>query len=364
LLPELDKAFNTVMRLMCVWLMAALLLPSVSRLQAQERAVPPGFHIDSDHDGISDELEQTLLMKFVPTFKVGRGDCSNIPAEFEAEMKTPTVKEENGTIYGQVFRSNTSTQEHPEVEIHYYHLWMRDCGGHGHPLDTEHVAVLIQASDSHPSAARWKALYWYAAAHEDTVCDVSQIARASTLHAEDGGAKVWISPGKHASYLNATLCQRGCGADRCQEMVPLTPLKLINLGEIDHPMNGSTFIESTAWPLAGKMRTSNFPKTAVDRLNRLPETDIAWFNPGRHPAQGIISVSSTTEQAIANGGSNTASAISVAGDSTGNALSTAQESTGNALQKTYRKTKHGLGTSARHVGEALHVTPKKAPDPK
>jgi hypothetical protein len=28
------------------------------------------------------------------------------------------------------------------------------------------------------------------------------------------------------------------------------------------------------------------------------------------------------------------------------------------LQKSYRKTGHALGTSARHVGKALHVLPK------
>ena len=118
-----------------------------------------------------------------------------------------------------------------QVELHYYHLWRQDCGEHGHPLDTEHVAVLIQASGAIEVEATWKALYWYAAAHEQTVCDVSQIARASTLRAEDKGAQVWISPGKHASYLDARLCQRGCGADVCEAMVPLQAGRVINLGE-------------------------------------------------------------------------------------------------------------------------------------
>jgi hypothetical protein len=218
--------------------------------------------------------------------------------------------------------------------------------------------VLVRASDSDLSSAKWKAFYWYAAAHENTVCDASQIARASTLQAEVHGAKVWISPGKHASFLNETLCQRGCGADRCEAMVALLPGKLINLGEIGHPMNGSLFIRSTAWPLASKMANTNFPEGPVARLNELPETDISWFNAGRHPAQGVIAISSTTEEAIANSGQNTTSAVSIAGDSTGTAISTAGGSTGNALQKSYRNTKHALGTSAKHVGQALHVTRK------
>ena len=241
------------------------------------------------------------------------------------------------------------------AEIHYYHLWRRDCGGHGHPLDTEHVAVLVRASSMYLSTATWKAVYWYAAAHENTVCDVSQIARASTLQAEDHGATVWVSPGKHASFLNKALCERGCGADRCEDMVPLRTKVLINLGEVDHPMNGSVFVSSAAWPLTAKMSTSNFPSAPIARLRELPDSDIAWFNPGRHPAQGVIARSSSTEQAIAGSGRDTTVAISLAGDSTGDALSTAGDSTGaavsaagdstgNALDKSYRHTRHALGT--------------------
>jgi hypothetical protein len=331
---------------------------STIRMFAHNIKAGEGFHSDSDHDGISDPVEQALLEQFRPNFMVAVHDCSNLPAEFQVDLKTPEPKLENGTIYGQVFPSKESTDNAPAAEIHYYHLWKRDCGGHGHPLDTEHVAVLVRASNTNLSSATWKAVYWYAAAHENTVCDVSQIARASTLHAEDHGASVWISAGKHGSYLNETLCKRGCGADRCEEMIALAPGKLINLGESGHPMNGSHFIASSTWPLGNKMTCTNFPAAPVARLNQLQDTDIAWFNPGRHPAQGIIAISSSTEQAIAGGGHNTTSAISSAGDSTGNALSTAGDSTGNALQESYQRTKRALGTSARHVAEALHVTQK------
>ena len=318
--------------------------------------------MDSDHDGLSDALEQQLLARFMPKFMVGEEDCSVLPAEFKTGIDIPEVRADNGTIYGQAFP--VKGQAFPAkdgsdatVELHYYHLWRKDCGGHGHPLDTEHVAVLIRAAGMHPDTAAWKAVYWYAAAHENTVCDVSQLARASTLQAEDHGATVWISPGKHASYLNGTLCQRGCGADRCVRMTPLPPGKLINLGEADFPMNDALFLTSTAWPLRAKMSTSNFPAGSVARLNRLPPTDIAWFNPGRHPVQGIIANSSSTEQALATSGANTASAISVAGSSTDGALSDAGSNTGSALGKSYRGTRQALGTSVRHVGKALHLTP-------
>ena len=347
------------------WLLSAMLMgigSSTVRVTAQTARELALSETDSDHDGMSDALEQTLLIQFAPAFFIGEHDCSNVPAEFEPGMKTPHPEHENGTIYGQVFPVKNSSSGARIVEIHYYHLWRKDCGPHGHPLDTEHVAVLVRADDTNLTHTKWKAEYWYAAAHENTVCDVSQIARASTLHAEDRGAKVWVSPGKHASYLNEMLCQGGCGADRCERMVSLAPGGIINLGEAEAPMNGSTFIASTEWPLAAKMTQSNFPAEPIARLEALPDTDIAWFNAGRHPAQQVISISSnvrdSTGGAISEGGRNTSSAISIAGDSTGGALSTAEDSTGNALQKSYRNTKHGLGSAVKHVGRALHVTPK------
>ncbi|HEY4355580.1 MAG TPA: hypothetical protein VGN16_07530 [Acidobacteriaceae bacterium] len=347
--------FSCRVNVPATFLSVLVLLFAVNAVRAQE-AQPAVVHADSDHDGMSDDLEQALLVQFRPAFMVGKQDCSNVPAEFRAGVKTPQPEAEDGTIYGQVFPAKDSSGS-PAAEIHYYHLWRRDCGGHSHALDTEHVSVLVHASESGSGPAQWKAVYWYAAAHENTVCDVSQISRASTLHAEEHGAKVWISPGKHASYLNETLCQRGCGADKCVEMTALPAGRIINLGEQGHPMNGSLFIASAAWPLAAKMEHTNFPEAPVERLNALPESDIAWFNAGRHPAQGIIAISSSTGQAIAGSANNTSAAIDTAGDATDDALSTAQTSTGNALGKSYRNTKHALGTSARKVGRALHVTP-------
>lgn len=321
---------------------------------------------DTDHDGLSDSLEQTLLNQFTPDLRIGRDDCAVRPAEFLPGSVVPTVAAINGTLYGQVFPAKNTTGAQPLVEVHFYHLWQQDCGAHGHPLDTEHVAVLLQPSSADLAHAKWTALYWYAGAHESTVCDVSQITRASTLHATTHGATVWVSPGKHASFLNATLCQRGCGSDRCEAMSPLHPGQVINLGEAGHPMNGSKFIASTAWPLESKMLATNFPAEPLARLNELPETEIAWFRPGRHPVQGVIKDSSATEDAIAHSGNATTDALASSGDSTVDAISVAGDNTGNALSKSTRNTLHALGTSARHVRKTLgggepetnHETPR------
>jgi hypothetical protein len=340
-----------------LFVLALLTAALVTAQQPEQKA-----GLDSDQDGMSDTLEQALLLQFAPRFMVARHDCSQLPAEFVPNLETPIVQVQDGTIYGQVFPEKSASGNLPSAgivaEIHYYHLWRIDCGPHGHPLDTEHVAVLVTASDRDLASAKWKALYWYASAHESTVCDVSQITRASTLHAEQGGATVFVSPGKHASYLNEKLCRAGCGADKCVDMAVVPAGKIINLGEAAHPMNGSVFIASSQWPLLGKMTQSNFPSATIARLNQMPDTDIAWFNPGRHPTQGIIATSYTTEQAIAVGAGDTTSSLAKAGASTGVAISVAQGSTGNALQKTYKNTKHALCVSAKHVGKALSPQPK------
>jgi hypothetical protein len=146
----------------------------------------------------------------------------------------------------------------------------------------------------------------------------------------------------------------------CVDMVALPPGKVINLGEPGHPMNGSVFIASSEWPLMDKMSNTNFPPDLIARLNQLPETDIAWFNAGKHPIQGIIANSSSTQQALAGSARNTTSALFTVATSTDTAISVTQDSTGNALQKTARSTGHGLGATARHVAKALHLTKKPA----
>jgi hypothetical protein len=298
--------------------------------------------IDSDHDGLSDNLEQALLAQFQPIFMVSLGDCSHVPAEFTAGSLDPMVQAQDATIYGQVFPEKQKNTTEPTVEIHYYHLWKKDCGRMGHALDTEHVSVLIRASRAGATSAGWKAIYWYAAAHEDTVCDASQISRASTLHAEDAGATVWISNGKHASFLNEELCRHGCGGDICGEMVPLSVSRIVNLGESGMPMNGALWISSSRWPLATKMARTDFQLSAVTRLERLSESNIAWVNPAKRPAQSTIAAGDSTIDALVTSNQNTDIAISTAGDTTGSALG-----------KTYGSVKHALGASARSVGKFL-----------
>jgi hypothetical protein len=319
---------------------------------------------DTDHDGLSDAFEAALLHRFEPRFMIDSHDCSGEPALFAPQSAIARPVREDGTIYAQAFpRSFTAgKRSDTEIELHFYHLWRTDCGRMGHPLDAEHVSALLSGNGT--NVKDWHAIYWYAAAHEDTVCDASQITRASTLHAEDRGATVWISQGKHASFLEEQLCRRGCGGDRCKDPRSMPIASLINLGELKAAMNGALWANSPRWPLAEKMGRTDFTPTRTARLDALPRTDIAWANPALRPQEaaiaggnaaidGSILGGSSTSNALALSNRRTDTALVVAGNDTGNFLSGATRSTGSALGKSYRNVRKALGSAATQTGDAL-----------
>ncbi|HEX2917310.1 MAG TPA: hypothetical protein VHN81_02260 [Edaphobacter sp.] len=312
---------------------------------------------DSDGDGLPDGLEVRLLQQFQPTWMISRQDCSEEPAKFKAATAVPTAIADDGTIYGQAFPHRGRKDE---VELHFYHLWRLDCGEMGHPLDAEHVSVLVRPKTmGNADESEWIAKYWYAAAHEDTVCDASQMSRASTLKAEEHGAKVWISPGKHASFLNEELCSHGCGGDRCTEMREMKSSDVINLGELRHPADGAIWAASPRWPLGEKMRRTDFTGPRVHRLERLPETDIAWANPGKRPAQAAIYGGNSALNGIATGGRSTDTALVLANDSTGRALGKAQGRTGYALKKSWHSVIRAVGGAAKATGQTVEGKSKE-----
>jgi hypothetical protein len=256
------------------------------------------FGADRDLDGVRDELEQSLLERFLPRFYVAKNDCDLAPAEFERGRLEPVAKHRNGTIYGQVFPVDGG------LEVHYYHLWTTDCGKIGHPLDAEHVSGFLGEDKG-----EWRARYWYAAAHEDTVCDRGAAARAGLLDAEVRGPQVWISRGKHASFLSEAACQAGCGSDRCDRSEPLVVAQVINLGEAGKRLNGSDWLLAPAWNLREKMG-SDFPldlQKALDGSKR-----IIAANPATPGVQPVIAAGNTTIDSLALANTKTEGALSKA----------------------------------------------------
>jgi hypothetical protein len=301
---------------------------------------------DSDRDGLSDALEDALLAQFAPRFMVNADDCAGLPAAFVPFNANPAVQREDGTIYGQAF---PQAQNAAAVELHYFHLWKSDCGEMSHNRDAEHVAVLV----THGNSSEWKALYWYAAAHEDTVCDASQIARAASVDGQLHGPRVWISRGKHASFLSEAICRGGCGGDVCTEMKPLGTANIINMGELTAPMNGAIWAASPVWPLATKMARSDFSDARLARLDGAGVQGIVHANPDNKKMKAVILGSGNALEGAATGMQATDAALNTADVHTSNALNTATDSTSGSLEKSYRSVKKALGLSIRKVGNAL-----------
>jgi hypothetical protein len=277
---------------------------------------------DSDGDDLSDQFEQELLIRFLPKFMVSASECNGLPAEFQAGMREPHPLAKNGTIYGQVFKAVSFGRSGIFLEIHYYHLWTADCGYTGHALDVEHISALVASSGGDEPATAWKAIYWYAGAHENTTCDSSHGARALDIGADLRGPTVWISAGKHASFLSPDLCHGGCGGDECDKMSEFIPFKVVNLGEPGSPMNGAVWSESSKWALAAKMRT-DFSAEALAILD-------GAMKPGIVP----LNQSQASIKAAAHAGVSTANAVSLANNKTDCVLDASADATGRTLGKT------------------------------
>jgi hypothetical protein len=297
--------------------------------------------IDRDGDGLPDDKEQALLEKFRPTFMISATDCSIRPARFEVDRTVPRPVEADGTIYGQVFPITGSNT----IEIHYYTLWGSDCGRIKHPLDVEHVSVLVVDREG----AGFRALYWYAGAHEKTACDISSGARASAIRAEEHGPQVWSSAGKHALYLRKSMCGHGCGADSCADDIELVQNgPVVNLGELNAPANGSLWITSPAWALSAKMH-NDFSADVIARLDATTGETIATLR-GSSSVRGTIQGSDAVLDGAGIGAQHTSAALDTANGHTSRSLDKAMKATGRSLKRAWNAV-FGLASSPEHPAQ-------------
>jgi hypothetical protein len=289
---------------------------------------------DFDGDSLDDDFEQALLEKFRPTLLLSAGECDGMPAEFTPGSVAPRAARKNGTLYGRAFPRGS------DVELHYFHRWARDCGRGGHALDVEHVSALVRGDGT--DASTWRAAYWHAAAHQDTVCDAAHGARAAALGAADRGALVWVSEGKHASYLSIAACNAGCGSDRCAGVVLMPPGALINLGEKGRPLHGTVWTASKQWPFASKF-VSDFPDAALARMDAASGTELVLFNPALRPAHAFVLGGNSTIDGLATGERHTGKALDTASQKAESAVSTGIKATVRSLEKSRKKVVEFLG---------------------
>ncbi|BDC52635.1 hypothetical protein F183_A49500 [Bryobacterales bacterium F-183] len=277
---------------------------------------------DLDRDGIDDLVEQQLLRQFLPTFYIATEDCDGQPAEFVRGKAEPVVKDRNGAIYGQVFPVGS------KVEIHYYHLWAADCGGlrTSHPLDAESVSLLAEKRGD-----AWVATHWFASAHEDTLCDVSNAVNQESRK----GVEIWVSKDKHASFLSKDVCRRsGCGKDRCDANRRLEVTSLVNIGEVDAWLNESAWAGSAMWNLREKMKPNFADAAFVARIGLEPTVMASRTAP--KGAQTTIKVAGTTYASLETANQNTTNGLATATSATSRALSRSTAATKRALRRAFQ----------------------------
>jgi hypothetical protein len=291
--------------------------------------------LDSDNDGLSDQQEQALLEQFRPEFMISASDCAVRPSSFEPGHVVPSPVAADGTIYGQVFPvvfpGVLPAHGSNYVEIHYYMLWDRDCGRRPHPLDVEHVSAIV----SNQTGSNPQALYWYAAAHENTACDISSGARAGAIAAEQHGPVVWSSGGKHALYLRKSMCHHGCGADSCDDDVELAQNgPVINIGEMGAPANGAVWAASPQWFAADKM-DSDFSADTITTLSATAGDTIVTLR-GNSSLRGAIQGSGTVLDSTEIGARHTGAALDTADNHTSKSLDKAVNATSRSLKRALR----------------------------
>lgn len=273
-------------------------------------------------------LEQELVRKFSPSFLVSPHDCAGVPAEFDPLSPEPKPLFANGAIYTQILRVVPNGKTGAYFEIHYHHLWSRDCGRIGHPLDAEHVSVLVHAAGLSQPVDQWKAAYWLAAAHEDTICDSSHAIAAASLSAIEHGAAVWVSKDKHASFLDRGLCSGGCGRDQCEGNQPLAGPKLIPLD------TSAEWTRDPRWPLATRFQPE-FSDALISRLDAAAGLAVA-NSQSRRQIKAVVRVSDTTSTAMMLGPQHANKALQTADQKTDHALRKSAGAVDRSLRKSHR----------------------------
>ena len=277
---------------------------------------------DLDRDGLSDRLEQSLLEKFIPTLLLAAGECDGVPVSLVPFARDPRVSAKDATLYGQAFPVRFS-EGRAAIELHFFHLWSRDCGRLGHDLDAEHVSAIVTSPQLDAPVEMWVAMQWYAAAHEGSACDASSGARADVIGAAASGPRVYVSKGKHASYFDRGQCKWGCGGDECGDERAITATRIINIGEIDAPLNGALWARSDRWPMREKF-ASDFDSERQAMLDATTDHVVPLMLHRRAPQAPILA------------GDTALDGLEIASASTTGALRRAIRAVGRFLRKPLR----------------------------
>jgi hypothetical protein len=164
---------------------------------------------------------------------------------------------------------------------------------------------------------------------------MSSGGRAETLSLNHSRPTIWSSSGKHALYLRKEMCGHGCGADSCVDNIELPQSgPVINIGELDRPMNGSSWVRSSAWPLADKMG-GDFTPEVIAQIESTPAETVSTLR-GNSAMRGTIQGADAALDGGAIGAHHTGAALDTANGHTSKSLGTAARATGRAINRAWR----------------------------
>ena len=169
--------------------------PEEPRLQA---------FVDSDYDGIDDNLKASLAAQFRPTIWYAYNDnCLNpYPRKAVYRVRHPSV---------------WGARNFNFILINYVLLYNEDCAGNGHQGDNEPFEVWLQWNGS-----GWQFVGVTATAHYDTMFERRTMSYTNTI---------WVGNSKHGNYADSGQCGVwGSSADECHSDFT-TSHQLYNAGE-------------------------------------------------------------------------------------------------------------------------------------
>lgn len=132
-------------------------------------------------------------------------------------------------------------------------------------------------------------------------------------------------------------------------MAPLAPPKVVNIGELENPINGALWVKSRRWPLASKF-TTDFDDVVLARLMDTKATEPIQLKPDLHRTQAVLSSGNSTATALQSSSRRTGISVFLAGEGTEAAVGGSNRNTEAALVKAEKNTGQALDATGKAVG--------------
>jgi hypothetical protein len=180
---------------------------------------PSGAAVDRDRDGLDDRLEDELAAHHLPSIHEF-GEVGGLAEECGAPYPRPV-------LFRARPRPDSQDSSPREVAITYVLLYADDCGGLGHPGDSESFTVFVHLD---PVSHVWRVAGVSAVAHLGTPAERRTVG---------SGDAIWVSRNKHAPFATFESCEDGdIVNDQCRlDGPPPSGVVLLNVGEPSAPLS-------------------------------------------------------------------------------------------------------------------------------